>query len=147
MSDLNPLIRAIYAHYFKAETIATKEKHQVDLVAESLQSCLSFAKDFEICPYLVNRKTCYYIWHSIQETIGESNRVEKLTNNFEETIILAPQQRLGKVFTIEEFIIFFYHVCHFAFDNHPKLDARIQNVNSVKKLLSTLQLLEKSNGL
>lgn len=58
-------------------------------MTESLQSCLNFAKDFELCPYLVNRKALYYIWHSIQETIGESTRIERLTNNTAETIIVS----------------------------------------------------------
>lgn len=37
----------------------------------------------------------------------------------------------------------------FAFDNYPKLDARIkaEELNPVKKLLFVLQVLEKSDGL
>jgi hypothetical protein len=99
---------------------------------------LNFAKDFELCPYLANRKVCYYIWYSIQETIGELDRIERLTKNSAQTVIVPPQCRVGKVFTIEEFVVFFYHVALFAFDNFPKLDARIKNGNQVKKLLFTL---------
>jgi hypothetical protein len=57
----------------------------------------------------VNRKALYYIWHSVQGTVGESDRIEKLTNNNADTIIVVPNQKIGKMFTIEEFVVFFYH--------------------------------------
>lgn len=77
----------------------------------------------------MSRKICYYIWFSIQETIGEYDRIEKLTNNTDQTAIVASQHRMGKVFTIEEFAIFFYHLALFAFDHFPKMDSRIKDLN------------------
>ncbi len=66
MSEINPVLKAMYAYYFQSELNAAQDKYsQVDLVVASLESSLSFAKDFELCPYLVNRKVCYYIWHAV----------------------------------------------------------------------------------
>ena len=141
------MIRAVYCYYFKQEISASKEKQKQELVTESLECCLTFAKDFELCPYLVSRKVCYFVWFTIQETIGELNRVENLTKNSCDTVIVTPRHRLGKVFTIEEFVIFFYQVALFAFNNFPKVDTRIKDMNPVKKLLFTLQHLERTDGL
>lgn len=93
-------------------TRKTTRKTVEELRRESLDCCLQFLKDFGLCPYVVNRKLCFYVWHSVQETIGQS--ALKLTNDSRNTQI-APQQ-LGKVFGLAEFIVFFYRISIFTFD-------------------------------
>jgi hypothetical protein len=73
ITQLQPVLRQVYIHYFQSEMNATSQKTRKtfeELRKESLDCCLTFLKDFGLCPYVVNRKLCFYVWHTIKETIG-----------------------------------------------------------------------------
>jgi hypothetical protein len=66
MTQVSNVLKTVYSHYFQSEMNAIKNtKNHKDLKNESLDCCLQFLKDFELCPYVVNRKLAFYIWHSI----------------------------------------------------------------------------------
>lgn len=84
MQDIMPLLRQLYIFYFEEEQLASKSKDKInvnELKKASLNSCFKFLKDFLLCPYLLNRKTCLAVWHEIKESIGTRNSVKILTNN------------------------------------------------------------------
>lgn len=95
-------------------TKMSTRKTSEELKKESLDCCLQFLKDFGLCPYVVNRRLCFYVWHTVQESIGQADHGYRLTNDPRNSQI-APVQ-MGKVFTLAEFIVFFYRICIFTFD-------------------------------
>jgi hypothetical protein len=103
-------------------------------------------KDFGICPYAVNRKLAFYVWHTVQEsTVHKNNRAHLLTNDERNSLIMP--QEMGKVFTLQKFVVFFYRVAIFAFGqtdhgNHIKS----YDFNLVKKLLYVFQKIERSSA-
>lgn len=56
-------------------------KNLNELRNESLECCLLFLKDFGLCPYAVNRKLAFYVWHTVQETIDFRQKALMLTND------------------------------------------------------------------
>jgi hypothetical protein len=89
-----PLLRQLYIFYFEEEQLASKSKDKInvnELKMASLNSCFNFLKDFMICPYLINRKTCFAVWHEIKETIGSRHSVKVLTNNDNQKSIISTQ--------------------------------------------------------
>lgn len=101
MAQLNNVLRQIYTHYFKAELSALQRasRHTLaELRHESLDCCLQFLKDFGLCPYVVNRKLSFYVWHSVQMSIGRSDATELLTNDPHNTLIVPGNT--GKAFTL-----------------------------------------------
>ena len=56
-------------------------KNLKELRRESLDCCLQFLKDFGLCPYVVNKKLAFYVWHTVQETLDYSQQVLMLTND------------------------------------------------------------------
>ena len=79
MLDLQPILRTIYLYYFEEELMTlqkTKDKLILsDLRKQSLDSCFQFLKDFELCPLVLHKKTCFALWYNIQETIGSPHEV------------------------------------------------------------------------
>lgn len=89
----------------------------------------------------MNKKTQFYVWHSICEAIGQPDEV--LTQDGRNSMVVPYQ--LGRVFRLSEFTVFFYRVCILAFDlqehgNHIKS----AEFNLVKKLLFMFERLERT---
>ena len=146
MAQLNNVLRQIYTQYFKAELSALRNasRHTLaELRHESLDCCLQVLKDFGLCPYVVNRKLSFYVWHSVQMTIDRRDATELLTNDPNNSLIVP--SNTGKAFTFAQFVVFFYRVCIFAFDltDHGE-HIQASQFNLVKKLLYVLQKLERS---
>lgn len=53
-TDILPIIKSIYKKYFEQEGTNCKSGKREDLVKASLKSVMNFARDFELCPYLVH---------------------------------------------------------------------------------------------
>ena len=69
-TDIMPLMRTLYANYFDMEVNATKgmiKQSEKDLRNLSLKSCLQFLKEFEICPYMITKRTATVVWYTVQE--------------------------------------------------------------------------------
>ena len=67
-TDIMPLLRSVYAHYFDMDISSQKgmvKRSTVELRKMSLKACLDFSKDFKITPFLISQRTCYFIWQSI----------------------------------------------------------------------------------
>jgi hypothetical protein len=60
-----------------------KKYSPAELKKASLTSCMNFARDFNICPYYLHPRICFFVWHSIQETIGKKDAVLNLTYNYD----------------------------------------------------------------
>lgn len=85
-SDIMPLLRALYLFYFDMEHSAAKgtQKYSTtELRKASLSSVLQFAKDFNITPYILHQKVCFFVWHDIANTIGKRDSVSNLCKNFD----------------------------------------------------------------
>jgi hypothetical protein len=144
-----PLMRQLYLFYFDMEHSAVRgtQKYSTgELRKASLTSCLNFVRDFNLCPYILQNKVCFFVWHNVQETIGRREIILNLANNYDQSVIVPNGNQLGKVFTLSHFVIFIYRICILAFDNQPH-DNHIKDFNLVKKLLNTLSSLQKSDGL
>lgn len=75
-TDIIPLMRTLYISYFDHEMNAIKGTVKTsadDLRCHSLKSCLTFAREFGICPYLVTQRTCFMVWFSVQEQLFSKN--------------------------------------------------------------------------
>lgn len=59
---------------------------------------------------------------------------------------MAAGAQIGKVFTLAHFVVFVYRLSVLAFDSVPH-ESHIHDFNLIKKLLHTLRLLERSDGL
>lgn len=77
MIDLYPVLRTLYIYYFEEEQLAAKSGkfNTTELKKASLDSCFSFLKDFELSPMVLHKKTCFAVWHSVQETINSPNQI------------------------------------------------------------------------
>ena len=79
MSQIQPVLLQMYFYYFRAEMNTVKLKQsQAELTSQAFESCMSFVKDFELCPYIVNRKLVFYIWYTVQQTKTD---MQVLTND------------------------------------------------------------------
>ena len=97
-----------------------------------------------ICPYLLNRKTCFAVWHEVKETIGSRNFIAILTNNVDQKSIVSSQVKdQGQLFSLSHFTIFFYRISILAFDNSSTATAKHSDFNLVKKLLFQLRSYEQ----
>ena len=66
MTQIQPVLITVYSYYFRAELNSIKLKQSTaELISLSFESCLSFLKDFGLCPYVVNKKLVFYVWHTI----------------------------------------------------------------------------------
>ena len=155
-TDIMPLLRTLYATYFDMEVNATKgmvSQSQKDLRNYSLKSCLQLLKEFEICPYMVSKRTCTIVWYTVQEQqLGkkQSRRggIQELCNHADQREIFQPSLNLGRTFTLEHLVIFFYRIAILAFDSTTHSDpAQVREFNLIKKLLHFLHQVEQSENL
>jgi len=72
--DILSLMKAMYENYFGHEfkpkpgiKQQSLSKQHDELKKNSLKALLNFAREFELCPYLVHQKACFLIWYSIVE--------------------------------------------------------------------------------
>ena len=146
-TDIMPLLRALYASYFDMEVNATKgmvKQSEKDLRGCSLRSCLQLLKEFEICPYMVTKRTATIVWYTVQEQqLGKKRSrlggIQELCNNADQREIFQPSLNLGRTFTLEHLAIFLYRVAILAFDSTIHSDpAHVREFNLIKKLLHFL---------
>ena len=69
-TDIMPLLRSVYAHYFDMDISSQKgmiKKSTTELRRMSLKACLDFCTDFKVSPFMVSQRTCFFIWQTLAD--------------------------------------------------------------------------------
>lgn len=156
-SDIMPLMRTVYSAYFDMEVSSSKghiKRSDQDLLERSYKSCMAFCKDFSLMPYMLSQRACTIVWHTIafmtvdDPEMSRKAQAQELSNNVEQTAVVAKTLDMGRVFTFSHFVIFFYRVAILAFDSTvAATDKKQRKFNLVKKLLRIMDHIEKSDNL
>lgn len=65
-----------------------KKYSTAELRRASLNSCMTFLREFNLCPYILHPRVCFFIWHNIQETVTKHDYILTLTNNYDQALIV-----------------------------------------------------------
>ena len=141
-------LKKIFLCYFKYEIDRKYSKETIML--KSMEGFISFGKDFEIMPYLINEKNfvTYYnllLKHQkeLTETINDLFLSIKMEDNkqFED---------IGTCFKLSSFILFLYHFSILLYYKKFKVQFSMHNLNKpvdIEIILFFLQKLEHSKGI
>ena len=147
VSMYNPLKR-IYLCYFKYE-VDDKFSKETKLL-NSLENFISFGRDFEIIPYLINEKNLATYFNTLlkhqkkhSESINELFLSIKMENN-------KKFQDIGICFKLSTLILFLYHFSILLYYKKFKIQFSINNLEKsvgIEMLLFFLRKLEYSKGI
>ena len=141
-------LKKIYLCYFKYEIDSKYSKETIML--KSMESFISFGKDFEIMPYLVNEKnfvTYYNILLRHQKDFTETINDLFLSIKIEDN---KNFQDIGTCFKISSFILFLYHFSILLYYKKFKVQFSMNKLEKpvdIEIILFFLQKLEHSNGI
>ena len=147
LSMYNPLKR-LYTCYFKYE-IDDKYSKESKMI-NSLENFISFAKDFDIIPYLINEKnlaTYFNLLLKHQKKYGETIDELFLSVKMEDN---KKFQDTGVCFKLSSFILFLYHFSILSYYKKFKIQFSINNLEKpldIEIILFFLQKLENSKGI
>ena len=141
-------LKKIYSCYFKYEISQKYSKETILL--KSMENFISFNKDFEIMPYLINEKNLVTYFNLLlryqkdyTETINDIFLSIKMKDNkqFED---------IGTCFKLSTFILFLYHFSILLYYKKFKVQFSINNEDrpvDIEIVLFFLQKLEHSPGI
>ena len=141
-------LKKIYLCYFKYEIDSKYSKETIML--KSMESFISFGKDFEIMPYLVNEKnfvTYYNILLRHQKDFTETINDLFLSIKIEDN---KNFQDIGTCFKMSSFILFLYHFSILLYYKKFKVQFSMNKLEKpvdIEIILFFLQKLENSNGI
>ena len=141
-------LKKIYLCYFKYEIDSKYSKETIML--KSMESFISFGKDFEIMPYLVNEKnfvTYYNILLRHQKDFTETINDLFLSIKIEDN---KNFQDIGTCFKMSSFILFLYHFSILLYYKKFKVQFSMNKLEKpvdIEIILFFLQKLEHSNGI
>eukprot|EP00347_Sterkiella_histriomuscorum_P013365 403364992 len=148
LKSIQQVLLEIYHHYF-----TTNSREHV------LKRLFQFLKDFELCPILLNPKTCFMIYYLtvVFQNQQDQSIVERINQISQDLISERSQkqsryqkQRINQVqslpenfdLTFDQFLQIFYRVTVTFFD----LNSKDKSMLNTKKLLSMLNRMELSKG-
>ena len=141
-------LKKIYSCYFKYEISQKYSKETILL--KSIENFISFSKDFEIMPYLINEKNLVTYFNLLlryqkdyTETINDIFLSIKMKDNkqFED---------IGTCFKLSTFILFLYHFSILLYYKKFKVQFSVNNKDrpvDIEIVLFFLQKLEHSPGI
>ena len=147
ISMYNPLKR-LYSCYFKYE-IDDKYSKETKMI-NSLENFISFSKDFDIIPYLINEKnlaTYFNLLLKHQKKYGETINELFLSLKMEDN---KKFQDIGVCFKLSSLILFLYHFSILSYYKKFKIQFSINNLEKpldIEIILFFLQKLENSKGI
>ena len=127
ISKLIPTLNEIYIKYFSFELEKNKS-----LAKKSLQNLISFTRDFEIFPYIINQSqlVIYY------------NLITQKEINFQ-----FSKKNIGELFTFDKFCIMIIHFSVISYIKNLETKEGEKEEEEVVKLLLFLEALENSKGM
>ena len=127
ISKLIPTLNEIYIKYFSFELEKNKS-----LAKKSLQNLISFTRDFEIFPYIINQSqlVIYY------------NLITQKEINFQ-----FSKKNIGEFFTFDKFCIMIIHFSIISYIKNLETKEGEKEEEEVVKLLLFLEALENSKGM
>ena len=141
-------LKKIYLCYFKYEIDRKYSKETIML--KSMEGFISFGKDFEIMPYLINEKnfvTYYNLLLKHQKELTETINDLFLSIKMEDS---KQFEDIGTCFKLSTFILFLYHFSILLYYKKFKVQFSMHNLNKpvdIEIILFFLQKLEHSKGI
>lgn len=133
LTSIAPALKQIYSVYFQYEN---SNQHDLNKIEKgSYSNFISFCKDFEISPYLINNRLLALYWGIVIST-----PLEQLINNtsipfekFNERVY-----NIGIVYTFPKFLLLFAHASSFYYNT--------TNLSEGKQMLYLIEKLHESQG-
>ena len=141
-------LKKIYSCYFKYEL--DKKYSKETIMLNSMENFITFAKDFEIMPYLINEKnlvTYYNLLLRFQRDYTETIKDLFLSIKMDEN---KNFQDIGTCFKLSTFLLFLYHFSFLLYYKKFKVQFSMYKMDKpvdIEILLFFLQKLEHSNGI
>ena len=141
-------LKKIYSCYFKYEL--DKKYSKETIMLNSMENFITFAKDFEIMPYLINEKnlvTYYNLLLRFQRDYTETIKDLFLSIKIDEN---KNFQDIGTCFKLSTFLLFLYHFSFLLYYKKFKVQFSMYKMDKpvdIEILLFFLQKLEHSNGI
>ena len=141
-------LKKIYSCYFKYEL--DKKYSKETIMLNSMENFITFAKDFEIMPYLINEKnlvTYYNLLLRFQKDYTETIKDLFLSIKMDEN---KNFQDIGTCFKLSTFLLFLYHFSFLLYYKKFKVQFSMYKMDKpvdIEILLFFLQKLEHSNGI
>ena len=139
----------IYKVYFQNELTKNVIIDKELMILTSSENLLHFSKDFEICPYIINKTNLNtYFNLLIKYQIENPEIINSIMNNYGKKY-----KDMGIIFKLSSLIIFIYHFSIFLYYKDFKsqdledLDFEDEDSNYINKFVLFLQKLENSKGI
>ena len=139
----------IYKVYFQNELTKNVIIDKELMILTSSENLLHFSKDFEICPYIINKTNLNtYFNLLIKYQIENPEIINNIMNNYGKKY-----KDMGIIFKLSSLIIFIYHFSIFLYYKDFKsqdledLDFEDEDSNYINKFVLFLQKLENSKGI
>ena len=141
-------LKKLYICYFPYEN-RKKIDHDI-LILNSMENFISFGKDFELMPYMINEKN-YVTYYNL--LLKHQKDYTETINDIFQSIILKNQQNfqdVGHCFKLSTFILFLYHFSLLLYYKKFKVQFSMNNTNKpedIEIIIFFLQKLEHSDGI
>lgn len=123
-------ITEIYIKYFIFEL-----EESTDLARKSVKNLISFSRDFEVLPYIINETQLVTYYHL------------SINNNSNNVAIIDAKYNQGESFTLNNFCIFLIHFSLLSYTKNIKGTSDTSQDSEASKLLMFLERLETSKGM
>ena len=146
--SIYPQLKKIYICYFSYEN---RKKYDPDsLILNSMESFISFGKDFELLPYMINEKN-YVTYYNL--LLKHQKDYNETINDIFQNITLKNGKKfydLGHCFRLSTFILFLYHFSLLLYYKKFKVQFTMNKTNKpedIEIIVFFLQKLEQSEGI
>ena len=141
-------LKKLYVCYFPYEN---KKKIEADtLILNSMENFISFGKDFEIMPYMINEKN-YVTYYNL--LLKHQKDYTETINDIFQSINLKEDKKfqdVGHCFKLSTFILFLYHFSLLLYYKKFKVQfsmTKSEKPEDIEIILFFLQKLEHSDGI
>ena len=133
LSSILQGLKQIYKHYFIYEN-----NNHIDLKKieqNSFNNFITFCREFEIFPYLINKNLIEFYW-----SIINSNSLEKLINNSKISLdkFKNKSYNIGIIYTFPKFVLLFSHIASYYFYS--------TKISKAERLLYLIEKIYHSKG-
>ena len=141
-------LKKLYICYFPYEN--KKKVDKETLILNSMENFVSFGKDFEIMPYMINEKNFVTYYNMLLK--HQKNYTETIDDLFHSITLKDDKkfQDVGYCFKLSTFILFLYHFGLLLYYKKFKLQFSMGNSErpeDIEIILFFLQKLEHSDGI
>ena len=131
-------IKIIYEVYFSTSEL-TADKNIKNIHDKSFDIFIKFIKDFDILPYLINRRLAELYWYLIiSEDLNNLYKISEGKNYFK-SFLENKEYDLGKIYTFKKFFLLLSHISFYFY--YP-----IKSKTKAQKLLYVIEKIYKSRG-